>query len=202
MRLQYRHPKIYDYLISFLYSDRLLKRFSETVGKHKKVFDVAAGYGRMSRFIDTSNSYYGIDLNRKFVEHGQTEGVNLEIKNIFDPQAYKESDIFVLVDIVHHLTPESLRQLFDLVFSHAKEKIIVIEPAFVNLSARHGFLGQLVDLFFKKIDDDGINKITRWFTEEEYIGLFKSKFGSALGHDFSLRYEKIDKHYFVVFVKQ
>ena len=202
MRYQYKHPQIYDFLISFLYSDKLLEKFSETVGKNKTVFDIAAGYGRMSKFVDKSNLYYGIDLNKKFVEHGQKEGINLELKNIFDALVYKESDVFVLVDLVHHLTKESLHKLFDLVFSHTKEKVIVIEPAFVNLYSRYGFWGRIVDWFFKKIDDDGINKITRWFTEEEYTRLFDNRFGCTLCHSFYLEINKIGKHYFAVFIKQ
>lgn len=63
MRFQYRHPRVYDFLIKFIYPKDLMDKFSDEVGKNQSVFDVAAGYGRVAKYIDSSNSYYGIDLN-------------------------------------------------------------------------------------------------------------------------------------------
>ena len=202
MRIQYKSPQLYEFFISFLYSKKLLKQFTKEVDKNRTVFDVAAGYGRMSRFIDSSNSYYGIDLNKKFVEYGKKHGINLEIKNIFDSAAYKKSDVFIVVDIVHHLSTENLKKLFDLIFNHANQKVIVIEPAFVNFSVSYGLLGRLIDWFFGKIDDDGLNKITHWFSGDEYKNLFKSRFGSKYGSNFSVSYNRYGAHYLAVFIRK
>lgn len=201
MRFQYKHPRIYDFLISFIYPKELLDKFSAEVGKNNSVFDIAAGYGRMSNFIDPSNSYYGIDLNKIFIDHGRKSGLNLEVKNIFDETSYKKSDVFILVDVIHHLSRAKLQELFNLIFKYADKKVVVIEPAFVNLSSKYGTSGQIMDWFFRKMDDDGFNKINRWFTDEEYSELFDKKFDSQHGNDFSIRRQKVSNHYLVTFTR-
>ena len=155
----------------------------------------------MSKFIVPSNSYYGIDLNKIFIDHGQKLGLNLEVKNILDEKSYKQSDVFILVDVIHHLSKEKLKELFDLIFKYADKKVVVIEPAFVNLSRKYGVFGQFMDWFFRKMDDDGFNKINRWFTDEEYSELFNKKFGSQYGNDFSIRRQKVSNHHLVTFTR-
>lgn len=201
MRIQYRYPKLYDFLISFLYPRDLLDRFQKEVGVNKTVFEIAAGYGRMSRFIHPSNKYYGIDLNKYFVNFGRKQGVNLDIKDIFDRKSYKKSDVYVAVDIVHHLSAAKLRKLFDLVFAHTKKKVIVIEPSFVNLESRQGLFGKCADWIFRSIDYDGFNGIERWLSEEEYMLLFRNRFMSSYGSNFSLRHQLLGNHHVVTFSK-
>lgn len=201
MRFQYRHPKIYDFLIKFIYSKELMGVFSREVGKNQTVFDVAAGYGRIAKYIDSSNSYYGIDLNEIFINHGRSRGLNIEVRDIFEKGSYKQSDVFVLVDIIHHLTKEKLKELFDIVFQYANKRVIVVEPAFVDLQSKYGIWGKLVDRFFRVMDYDGFNKINRWFTDDEYTKLFEGKFGSYYGDNFSIRQQKVSNHYIVIFTK-
>ena len=124
--MQYRHPKIYDFFINFLYPKKLMEKFREEVGTGMTIFEVAAGYGRMSRYIDSSNLYYGIDLNPIFVASGRNQGINLDIKDIFDPAAYKTADIYILVDVIHHLDGEKLRKMRSAV-KVSKSEIIKIE---------------------------------------------------------------------------
>ena len=125
MRIQYRHPKLYELLVhKFLYSRRLWERFRSEIGENNTVFDVGAGFGYVTRFLHPSNHYYGIDLNKVFVRHGRNMGINLETKDIFDPKAYKQSDIFLVVDIVHHFSRERLKVLFDCIFDMHKKKLL------------------------------------------------------------------------------
>ena len=86
MRFQYRHPRLYDLLIRLIYPHSLMSAFSVEVGKGQSVFEVAAGYGRIADFIDASNIYYGIDLNKIFVAYGLKKGRHLEGRDIFDEQ--------------------------------------------------------------------------------------------------------------------
>lgn len=199
MRFQYRHPKLYDFLIRFLYTRKLLEKFREEVGREQEVFEVAAGYGRMAGIIDFSNQYYGIDLNEIFVRYGRGKGIHLELKDIFDPAAYRQSDVFVVVDILHHFSPEKLQKLFHLIFLHAKKKVIIMEPSFVNVAEKHGIIGRFLGWIFKIVDDDGFNKIEHWFTHEQYQELFQSRFGSQHGKNFQMKYQKIGGHYLVTF---
>ncbi|MCH7604429.1 class I SAM-dependent methyltransferase [Patescibacteria group bacterium] len=199
MRIQYRHPKLYDFLISFLYGRKLLEKFRQEVGKNHSVFDVAAGYGRMVRFIDSSNRYVGIDRNEIFVNYGKKNRLELEVRDIFDSAAYKRCGVFIVVDVIHHLTTEKLQNLFDLIFRHVNEKVVIIEPSFVSLTRRYGILGKFLGWIFQIVDDDGFNKITRWLSDEEYQHLFQSRFGSQHGKRFTMKHQKLDEHHLVTF---
>ena len=191
MRVYYRHPKLYNLVVStLLYSKGLWEKFNAELGENQTIFEVAAGYGRVAEFIDPSNKYYGIDLNKIFVEHGRSHGIDLEVKDIFDPTAYKRSDVFIAVDLIHHLTPEKLKGLFDLIFSHAAKKVIIMEASFSPMK-RYGILGKVAEWIFKSLDTDGINKIERVMTNQEYRQLFESRFGSRYGEKFDFQYQLV-----------
>ena len=186
----------------FLYPRQLTERFSREVGQNKSVFDVAAGYGRMSRFLDPSNIYYGIDLNNSFVEYGKKQGIHLEAKDIFDCHAYTPCDIFVVVDIIHHLPLNRLSALFDLIFSHAKEKVIIIEPSFTSTATKYGIVGKLLGFIFCFIDDAGANsKVQKWLTNEEWKQLLEERFSSVRGKSFVATYEKVGGHHFATLIR-
>ena len=202
MRIQYRHPKLYDFLLRFLYPRQLTERFSREVGQNKSIFDVAAGYGRMSHFLDPSNTYYGIDLNSLFVEYGKKQGIQLERKDVLDPHAYTPCDVFLAVDIIHHLPLNRLPGLFDLIFSHAREKVIIIDPAFTSVAAKYGVFGKLLGAIFRMVDDEGINsKVNKWLTEKEWKQLLEERFSSAHGKSFVATYEKVGGHHFATLIR-
>lgn len=199
MRFQYKHPLFYDFFIRLIYPPHLTERISELVGRNKTIFEPAAGYGRMAQFLHASNKYSGIDLNPIFINFARNTHINVHKGNIFEEKNYPQSDITLLVDVVHHLSPPKLQQLFENIFSHTKEKVIVVEPAFVNMTSRYGLLGKLLDLFLRWLDNDGFNKINRWFTDEEYEQLFASRFQSSKGFDFNFQHETIANHHIVTF---
>jgi SAM-dependent methyltransferase len=203
MRIQYRYPKLYQLLVhKLLYPKRLWQKLQKEAGENNSIFDVGAGYGYASYFLHHSNSYYGIDLNEHFVAYGRKKGINLERKNIFDPIAYKTNDIFLAIDIIHHLTPEKLKQLFDLVFQHAKQKVIVVDPAFISIARKYGLLGKFLGWFFRLLDDDGFTKIEQWLSEAEYKNLFQSRFSSDFGKDFVYNLQRVGGYYFIIFTKK
>ena len=202
MRIQYRHPKLYEFLVhKLLYPKGLWEKFKLEVGEYNTVFDVGAGYGYASRFVHPTSSYRGIDLNEAFVQHGQRSGIDLKMGDIFDPFVYKESDVFVAIDIIHHIAPKSLRSLFDLIFAHAKKKVIVIDPAFVSIARRYGIAGKLFGWIFSMLDDDGFQKIPRWMSEKEYANLFEIQFGSRHGKEFRTSKAKVGGYHFVTYTK-
>lgn len=199
MRFQYRHPRLYDFFIAWIYPPKLMKRVKELVGKDKSIFEVAAGYGRMADYIDSSSRYSGIDLNPFFLNYAKKKARNVTRGDMFNPASYYRSDVILLVDGVHHIEKDRLRVLFDLIFTHAQERVVVVEPAFVNFGSRYGAPGRILDKFLLWFDNDGFNRINRWFTDEEYSQLFQSRFGSALGKSFAVQHEKIANHHVVVF---
>lgn len=201
MNIQYRFPRFFDFLISLIYTKKYMKRFSDEIGSHHTVFEVAAGYGRMNRYMDSSNTYYGIDLNTIFVDYGKKQGLDLYVKDALDRKSYKRSDIFVVVDFVHHISEHKLKILFDLIFSHADKKVVVVEPAMLDFTSRFGIFGELAGWLLARFDSDGFNRIHRFFSEEEYDRLFKNRFGSKIGENFDFDCIQLDGHYLVTFTK-
>ena len=202
MRIQYSYPKLYQLLVhKLLYPKELWDKLRGEVGENQSVFDLTAGYGYASRFLHPSNTYYGIDLNKRFVAYGRKKGINLELKSIFDPAAYKSSDIIMVIDIIHHLPSDKLKELFNLVFQHAKQKVIVIDPAFVSIARKHGSLGKFLGWVFRLLDDDGITKIEKWLSEKEYQELFQSRFTSEYGKKFTVNSHRVAGYHFVVFTE-
>lgn len=202
MRLQYKYPRLYQLLIPIIHRRAVLKEFSKEVGKNGAIFDVAAGFGQMARYIDSSNTYQGIDLNTKYVDFGCRQGRDLKVRDIFDRMAYPNSDVLILVDVIHHLPKERLSELFDLVYAHARRRVVILEPAFLNLGKRYGVFGALIDWVFKKLDDDGINKIEHWMSESEYQELLEKRFGSQRGKPFGLRVKKIYPYFIITFARK
>lgn len=171
------------------------------VGEGATVFDVGAGFGYAARFLHPSTQYYGIDRNEIFVRYSRKNGRDLELKDIFDKSSYKVSDVFMLIDVVHHLSSGKLKVLFDLVFTHAKKKVIIIEPAFLSKYYKYGILGNFVGWIFRILDDDGFNTIKSWLSEEEYQKLFQSRFSSEYGTSFKMNHQEVGGHHFVVYTK-
>lgn len=200
--LQYRFPKIYDLGIRLIHRPKVLNEFKKLVGTNVSVFDVAAGFGRMSRYIDSSNSYQGIDLNPVSLRYAKEQGINIVKGDIFDPKAYIKSDVIILVDVVHHMDPSKLTELFDLVFAHARKKVVIMEPSFVNLQEKYGLVGKLMDWVLMKLDSDGINDISSWFTKEEYLDLMNHKFNSKLGSKFTVSIDHISPYNLVTYTKK
>lgn len=202
MTFQYRFPRIYGFLIGFLYSRSLLEAIARAVGRGRNVFDIAAGYGRMAGVIDASNRYHGIDLNEAFVRFGRRKGRDLAVADILDPKAYTPADVFLVVDIVHHLEPAKRVELFDLIFPHAKERVVVVEPAFVGVTRRLGPIGRAIGWLFRYVDSDGFNRITHWLTNDEYQELFDARFGSVMGKNFTMTRTIVGHHHLVIFERK
>ncbi|MDO8633507.1 MAG: class I SAM-dependent methyltransferase [Candidatus Wildermuthbacteria bacterium] len=203
MRIQYRYPKLYQLFVHKLfYPKQLWEKLRLETGENNTIFEVAAGYGYASTFLHPSNSYYGIDLNKHFIAYGRKKGTHIELKSIFDPAAYRVSDVFLAIDIVHHLSAEKLKDVFNLIFQHSKKKVIVIDPAFVSIARKYGMLGTFLGWLFRFFDNDGFTKIERWLSEEEYQNLFRSRFSSEYGENFEVTLQKVSGYHFVVFTRK
>jgi SAM-dependent methyltransferase len=190
----YVHPLIYEFGIQFLYWGGLRKLRSLIRGG-SSVFEPACGYGRIHKYLPPDSAYRGIDLNETFIRYGQKKGLTLALGNIFDEGAYPDSDVVLLCDILHHLPDDKMRHLIELALRHCREKLIIVEPAFVSMASSSHFMSRFLSRFFSLADADGINDINRWLSTQEYQNLFA--FIEALPQVTRLRYQKHRFHYFV-----
>lgn len=202
MGIQYRFTWLYRLLIPIIHRKKVVLAFKRAVGTDVSVLDVACGYGQMLDYMDESVEYNGIDLNEHFLAYAKKHGRNVKRADIFDKKSYKHVDVVCLVDVIHHLPEERLPELFDLLYSHAKKRVVVLEPAFVDLADKYGWIGKPIDWLFKKLDNDGINEIEKWLSEEEYIELFDTRFSSNEGKHFNVNRNKVWPYHVVVFERK
>jgi SAM-dependent methyltransferase len=167
------HPYFYDTFIRILYFDGL-KILKKLVGMKKNVFEAGCGYGRLQNYIDPSCTYSGIDLNKKFIEFGRKRNRDIHVGNVLDVDQYRDSDVILLADILHHLTLKDAGKLLAIAVRFAREKILIIEPTFVIIGSYNNFFSRIIGKIMKWLDADGINQIEKWLTREEYDELFKS----------------------------
>ena len=202
MGIQYRYVWIYRLLIPIIHRKSVRSKFEQAVGKNVSVLDVACGFGLMADHLDSSVTYSGIDLNERFIAHAKEHGKNVQLADIFDPDSYAKNDVLVLVDLIHHMPGERLQELFELVFKHAKKKVVILEPSFVNLKSKYGPFGSAVDWAFKKLDSDGVNTIESWYSDAEYRDMFDNRFGSSLGKKFIPTITEVRPYYLVTFERK
>ncbi len=192
--VMFMHPFIYEFGIRFLYIDGL-KLLRDMVGRKKEVFEPACGYGRIKRFIHSCCKYSGIDLNEQFVKYGRRHKRDIQVGNILDIKKYKNCDVIILSDILHHLTLKDIKELFAIAVKFAREKIVIVEPEFVTIAAKKNFLSRLLARVMSKMDYDGFNKIEKWLSKEEYDSLFDSL---QEKYDIEeLKIKKFRQHYFI-----
>ena len=170
--LIFRIPKLYSLGIRLLYFGACA-RLKNMVGKDKKVFEPACGYGRIKKYLDPSCTYSGIDLNENFVNYGRKNGLDLKVGDILKKENYQESDIIILSDILHHLSVENIKKLVSIASKFAKEKVVIIEPIFVDVASGKNVFSKFLAKFFSWVDYDGINKIEKWFSRKDYDILFE-----------------------------
>ncbi|MCK5055472.1 MAG: class I SAM-dependent methyltransferase [Candidatus Aminicenantes bacterium] len=192
--IMFMHPLMYEFGVRFLYFDGL-KILKPIIGEEKEVFEPACGYGRIKRFISSTCKYSGIDLNERFVNYARRRNRDIRMGNILDSKNYKESDVIILSDILHHLSREDIRTLFSIAVRFAREKIVIVEPEFVTYAAKKNTLSRALGKFMAVMDYDGINEIEKWLSDEEYKSLFYDLKESNNIEKFEIK--KFRRHYFV-----
>ncbi len=130
----FRNPWLYSLSIRMLHFDGF-KKLRGIIGKEKNVFEPACGFGRLQRYLHDSCSYSGIDLNEIFINFGRKKGLDIQIGDVLEEKNYIKSDIIILCDILHHLTKDKIQKVVSIATKFAKEKVVIMEPAFVGLAS-------------------------------------------------------------------
>ena len=168
----FQSPLVYSIAIRLIHLAGFNK-IKEVIGEKKKVFEPACGFGRLHKYLHPSCSYSGIDLNEKFINFGRKKGLDIQLGDVLEESNYVESDIIILCDILHHLTMDNIKRIVSIAKKYSKEKVVIMEPAFIGLASGKGFFSRFIAKIFAKIDFDGINNIENWFTKQDYYKLFE-----------------------------
>jgi SAM-dependent methyltransferase len=187
----YKFPFLYNLFLKLLYGKQLKQKYeliSELVGENKKVFELGCGSCLAKDYLKNSCSYTGWDLNPDFINYGRKKGLKVELKNIFDFKDYPESDVILIIDVLHHIVPNHEKLIREA--RKRSKKVIVAEGwDFYNISKSKGLKKRLYSFINNFVDDDGINgpdNIFKWnYNKKSLINFFKknkAKEISELGH--------------------
>ena len=158
--IMYSHPRVYEFFMRTMHGSGLSERYrliASEVGRSKNVFEVGCGTGLPAGFLHDSCVYQGIDLNDSFVDYAKAKGLDVRHGNMFDESNYNGSDVILVCDVLHHITPNH-GKLIDLCKSKSG-KVIICEPykkkGFVEDFMSKLRSNKLVHSIFG--DGDGIN---------------------------------------------
>lgn len=155
----------------------LSKEIKNLIGKNKKVFDAACGYGRAKDILDPSCEYRGIDLNEIFIRMGREKfGRNIWLQDAVWGPDYPESDVIIIMDLLHHVSRKETKIIITKALK-ASPLVIIVEPSFLGLAKEQSVFGRIVNWIFTTLDQDGINSQKIWYSETEYKKEFETFFG-------------------------
>lgn len=167
----YYFPTLYEFGIPFKHSKGYKKKIEiilDFISKYNnpKIVELGSGTGKLQDYIKQAKikaTYYGFDLNKKFVKFGRKRHRNIIYEDVFEVNL-KSFDIIVACDILHHLPnhKELLNKIFE-----AKKPTIICEPV---CKGSYSFLDKLTRI----IDADGINHIPKWYNNIELKKIFGS----------------------------
>jgi hypothetical protein len=126
----YRRAGAYKFGLRAVHGRQLDQRYeymAEMIGSGVKVLEPLCGPALLPDYLRNC-SYAGFDLNEKFVEHAAKADLDVRLRDATDPRAYERSDVVVLCDALHHLTPEQEKRVLQLSFESARRKLIVCDP--------------------------------------------------------------------------
>jgi SAM-dependent methyltransferase len=164
----YWHPKLYESIIDFILGSRQefkYKWVSSIVKVGESILDFGCGTGRLKKYLPKKCSYVGVDLNPKFLFHCIVRGINVIKDDLLSNKFYGRKDNVVLIDIVHHVFPNS-QKLIEKAMKHAKKKVIICDM----ISNRKNVLRKI----WKFIDSDGLNRGNMLLTHEDWKTIIKN----------------------------
>lgn len=112
------------------------------IGKNKTVLDVGCNKGYLKKFSDSSNLFYGIDVNRDDLEkaknnEGYVEIFELNLNDFEEFKLDKKFDVIVFADILEHLLyPEKVLDFFAKKYLKENGIVIISLPNVANFMIR------------------------------------------------------------------
>ncbi len=179
--LLYKNPVVYEKVLSLVHRNNFSKRYNlmaDLIGKRKKVLDLGCGSGVLTKYLDDSCSYFGIEANKRFAEHCQKKGLEVTHGNLFEVD-FPQVDTVVISDVLHHILPNHKKLLAKA--KKVSKTIIICEP-----KHKKGKISSFVGYnryFFKLLGDyDGINDfetMAQWTFSETELKKLLSNFGQT-----------------------
>ncbi len=173
----FQAPQIYQ-TNQWLWAGDFFKQISELkeIKPEEKILDIACGTSNASKYI--SGQYYGVDLNNNYLgyarkKYPQNQYLCQDYQKIDFPK--KNFDKVLIVNFLHHLSGDEVRQLLSHVNILAKDKIIIadLEPNPKNPLAK--LLYSLDQGNFIRMPEELRNIIKQHFDIEKSYSFFSPR---------------------------
>ncbi len=178
----YKGPVLEWYLRVKIRLEDDYKMFNELVPEKAVITDIGCGYGflpYMLFYLSEDRKITGIDYDEEKIEvanncFAKTERINF-VNGDASTMKFEKSDVFILADMLHYLTPEQQQSLLENCVAALNENgIIIIRDGDRDLQERHKGT-KLTELFSTKII--GFNKTQNQlhFISRNEIEVFAAK---------------------------
>jgi 2-polyprenyl-3-methyl-5-hydroxy-6-metoxy-1,4-benzoquinol methylase len=114
---------------------RLISKYLINDNKQQTIIDIGCGHGTYVYFLQKNNftNVSGFDISKEQIDFGKQLGItNIEHKSIdqFFSEDINKADVYLLIDILEHLTYEEIFSLLDKIYGKLNKggKIIIHIP--------------------------------------------------------------------------
>lgn len=146
-------------MLKIMHGKNLKERYNfiaDQIGENDFVLDLGCGTGLLADHLKDKR-YRGIDVNNDFIRFAKSKGHDVVNSDIFEFDKYPSSvDVIVLVDMLHHITPQE-SELMKRLSEMDMKKIIVSEP--IPTIQKENFYNWVAKLIYRIFDDDGHNEM-------------------------------------------
>jgi 2-polyprenyl-3-methyl-5-hydroxy-6-metoxy-1,4-benzoquinol methylase len=146
-------------MLKIMHGKNLKKRYSfiaDQIEENDFVLDLGCGTGLLADYLKAKR-YLGMDVNKDFVRFAKSKGHDVVNSDIFEFEKYPGSvDVVVLVDMLHHITPQE-EVLMKRLAEMDLKKIIVSES--IPTIQRGSFFYRVARFIYRVFDDDGHNEM-------------------------------------------
>ena len=169
--LIYRSPQLYEGIMRVLYgrhyADRM-RAVANEVPQGSSVLELCCGPGTLyNRYLTArAHSYIGLDVNPRFVQRLQKQGVDAREADLNKSDPLPEADVALIHASLYHFLPDA-SQLIDRMLAAARDRVIVAEPV-RNLADSQNPLLALVG---RRATDPGTGEQAHRFTEASLAAL-------------------------------
>lgn len=177
----YKYPLLYIWGLKCIHQDNFAKRYrymASFVKKGDLVLEPACGPAILADFLPKEADYHGFDTNKDFTDYALKKHPGVYLGNVLDSKSYRQADVIIACDILHHLKPGDRKRFIKNCFSSTKEVFIICEPRKKEKPPNSLFKSQ-IDRLIEWSEKDGTNdvKIEYYLTHNQLINQIKHGFG-------------------------
>ncbi len=161
----YQSSILYRLMMQFIYGKDFIGRYksvAQNIDKGWSVLDLCCGDCYITRFLDKSISYEGMDFNDTFVRNAKAKGLVVEqcdLKKDFNPR--RKFDCVIMMGSLHQFIPNE-DKIVETMKGIATKRVIISEPVKNIVTSNNKIISFLARLISNPGDEtvESIKRLT------------------------------------------